>query len=149
GRQTWDIFRVGRDLHRLFGNLVERSKITVGDGPAIFLMDLLTCREILRAKTWHSSRPLIGEAAQSVVVFDVGLRIASDDESTRLGHGRKMSIEISSRHPEEHTALDVLSGFQHRHWNALPHEHVGGHRACRATAYDNHAAIVTHAISSK
>src|SRR5258708_1747918 len=45
GRQTWDIAWIGRDLHRPFGNLVERSEIAVGDGPAIFLVNLLACRE--------------------------------------------------------------------------------------------------------
>ena len=145
GRQIRDIAWIGGDLHRPFGNLVERSKITVAHGPAIFLVDLLTCREILRAETWHGTGPLIGEATQSIVVFEIGFRIAGDDESGRLRHGRKMSIEISSRHPDERAALYVRASFQHRHWNALPDELVRRHRTCWATAYDNYAAIVTHA----
>src|SRR6266852_2888852 len=112
-------------------------------------MNLLTCREILRAEARHGTRPLIGEATQSIVVFEVGLRIAGDNEPGRLCHGRKMSIEIPSRDPNERAALYVLSSFQHRHWNALPHELVRRHRPCRATAYDNHAAIVTHGVPSK
>src|SRR5262249_32869434 len=79
----------------------------------------------------------------------VGFRIAGNDEPSRLRHGRKMSIEIPSRDPDESTALYALASFQHRHWNALAHELVRGHRPCRTTAYDNHAAIVTHAIPSK
>src|SRR5690242_565651 len=35
GRQIWDIAWIGRDLHCPFGNLVEWSKITVGNRPAI------------------------------------------------------------------------------------------------------------------
>src|ERR1700722_56585 len=68
GRQIWDIVWIGRDLHRSFGNLVERSKITVGDGPAIFLVEPLPCREILRAEARHGACPLNGEATQSIVV---------------------------------------------------------------------------------
>src|ERR1700722_11769608 len=45
--QIWDIAWIGRDRHCPFNSLVKRSKITVDDGPAIFLVDLLTCREIL------------------------------------------------------------------------------------------------------
>src|SRR5258706_6878863 len=61
GGQIWDIVWISRDLHRPFGNLVERSNITVGDRPTIFLVDLLTCREIACAEAWHGTRPLIGE----------------------------------------------------------------------------------------
>ena len=66
------------------------------------------------------------------------------DRSGRLRHGWKASIEIPSRHPDERAALYVLASLQHRHGNAFTHELVCRHRACRATAYDNHAAIVTH-----
>jgi hypothetical protein len=59
-----------------------------------------------------------------------------------------MSIEIPASHPDERAALYILSSFQHRHWDTLPHELVRSHRACWATAYHNHAAIVTHAIPS-
>src|SRR6516165_8497301 len=46
GGQIGDVARIGRDLHRPFGNLVEWGKITVGDGPAIFLVDLFAYREV-------------------------------------------------------------------------------------------------------
>src|SRR3954447_13898865 len=140
---------IGRDLHRPFGNLVVRSDIVVGDGPAILLMDLLACRKVLRAEARHGACPLIGEATQGIIVFEVGLGIAGDDEPVRLRHGRKTSKEISARQPDEGAMLDILSGLQHRDWNTLADKLVRRHCARWAAAYDNNAAIVTHPISSK
>src|SRR4051812_297763 len=112
-------------------------------------MDLLACRKVLRAEARHGACPLIGEATQGIIVFEVGLGIAGDDEPVRLRHGWKTSKEISARQPDERAMLDVLSGLQHRDWNALADKLVRRHCACWAAAYDNNAAIVTHPISSK
>src|SRR5205823_2391682 len=91
---------------------------------------------ILCAKAWHGARPLIGETTQSIVVFEIGLRIAGDNETARRCHSWKASIEIPSRHPDERAALYVLASFQHRHGDAFAHQLVRRHRACRAAAYD-------------
>src|SRR5262249_17449626 len=80
-----------------------------------------------------------------MVVFEVGLRIAGDNEPGRLRHGWNISVEICPCHSDERAAPYVLSSFQHGHWNAPPHELVRHHRARWTTAYYNHAAIVTYA----
>jgi len=110
-------------------------------------MDLLACRKVLRAEARHGACPLIGEATEGIIVFEVGLGIAGDDE-TRPPSSWVEDVERDfCRQPDERAMLDVLSGLQHRNWNALADKLVRRHCACWAAAYDNNAAIVTHPIS--